>query len=116
MADEQAFADGIELGMWLESAARPALKRWTRSADKRVYLLAGVLSTLIEDRYTARDWPFLDRLRATWQKLAAEVDEDDGEATASELPDRRGGSGPLRAGHPPACPGAGGPAADRRAR
>lgn len=72
------FEDGLALAMWLEAEVRPQLRKWAKSYDKRVKLMAAMLSDLVESRYAARDWEFLDGLHKSWAECEAKARSDDG--------------------------------------
>lgn len=67
------FNDGFALGAWLHSTARPALRKWMRSADVRVSVQAAVLSGIIEEHAAAEDWLALDAIRRSWVQALADA-------------------------------------------
>lgn len=78
--DQDAAADprqtGMDLGLWIEAKARPQLRRWGRSGDDRVKLLAGVLTDLLETAVSAGDLDALHALHTAWTTQAAKIAAD----------------------------------------
>jgi hypothetical protein len=72
----QPFEDGMALAMWLHTEVRPQFKRWGKSGDKRVRLMATVLSKFIEDAYTNQDWAFLGEMHTAWLDASAKAETD----------------------------------------
>lgn len=75
-AHDQMVATGVQLGIWLEQDARPAVRRWSRSRDYRVRFLAMIAQSQIEDAAAKGDYAKLAELRETW--LEAESESRDG--------------------------------------
>jgi hypothetical protein len=66
-----AFEDGMALALWLHSEVHPQLKRWGKSGDKRVKLMAAVISDLVSDAYVRQDWGYLNHMYDVWKKNEA---------------------------------------------
>lgn len=61
-----SFDEGFALAQWLESTARPVLRKWVKSGDDRVQLQAVLLTEIIEGHAEAGDWGTLAAIRQSW--------------------------------------------------
>jgi hypothetical protein len=85
------FNDGFALGGWLHSTARPALRKWARSADERVRVQAIVLSGVIEGHAANEDWLALDAIRRAWVEAYALTPAPEPPDGQDQLPLENGG-------------------------
>jgi enamine deaminase RidA (YjgF/YER057c/UK114 family) len=65
---QAAFEDGMALALWIHGDVHPQLKRWNKSGDRRVKLMAAVISDLVYDAEIRRDWPALQHMYDVWRK------------------------------------------------
>jgi hypothetical protein len=76
-----AFEDGMALALWLHEDVNPQLKKWGKSHDRRVQLMAAVISDLVADAYNRQDWAGLNHMYDVWRKndgpVEAEIVDDE---------------------------------------
>ncbi len=71
------FEDGALLGIWLAEEVKPQLRKWSKSGDQRVRLLAVTIHGFVEGRIVEQDWPMLCELKRAWE--AARDEKTDAE-------------------------------------
>jgi len=84
---QEAFEDGMALALWIHSEVHPQLKRWNKSGDKRVKLMAAVISDLVYDAEIRRDWDYLQHMYDVWRKNEADTPGDTGTVVDAAIVD-----------------------------